>query len=55
MATSKSSGDLRPTSPISKGSREVRYLPYAFTEQGIAMLIGILNSDIAISMNIAIM
>lgn len=32
-----------------------RYLPYAFTEQGIAMLSGILNSDKAISMNIAIM
>jgi hypothetical protein len=30
-------------------------LPYAFTEQGIAMLSGLLNSDIAISMNIAIM
>jgi hypothetical protein len=32
-----------------------RYLPYAFTEQGIAMLSGILNSDKAINMNIAIM
>lgn len=30
-------------------------LPYAFTEQGIAMLSGILNSDRAINMNIAIM
>ena len=30
-------------------------LPYAFTEQGVAMLSGILNSDIAINMNIAIM
>lgn len=29
--------------------------PYAFTEQGVAMLSGIINSDIAISMNIAIM
>ncbi len=32
-----------------------KYMPYAFTEQGIAMLSGILNSDKAISMNIAIM
>lgn len=32
-----------------------RYMPYAFTEQGIAMLSGLLNSDIAISVNIAIM
>ena len=40
----------------SKGGRGgTRYLPYAFTEQGVAMLSGILNSDKAISMNIAIM
>ncbi len=33
----------------------LRYLPYAFTEQGVAMLSGILNSKIAIEVNIAIM
>jgi len=33
----------------------VRYMPYVFTEQGVAMLSGILNSDKAIEMNIAIM
>ena len=32
-----------------------RYLPYAFTEQGVAMLSGIINSKKAIQMNIAIM
>ena len=32
-----------------------RYLPYAFTEQGVAMLSGVLNSDKAINTNIAIM
>ena len=32
-----------------------KFMPYAFTEQGVAMLSGILNSDKAISMNIAIM
>lgn len=32
-----------------------KYLPFAFTEQGLAMLSGILNSDIAIYVNIAIM
>jgi hypothetical protein len=32
-----------------------RYAPYAFTEQGVAMLSGILNSDRAINVNIAIM
>ena len=32
-----------------------RKLPYAFTEQGVAMLSGLLHSDIAIEANIAIM
>jgi len=32
-----------------------RKLPYAFTEQGVAMLSGLINSDIAISVNIGIM
>ena len=35
--------------------RPVTALPYAFTEQGVAMLSGVINSDKAISMNIAIM
>ncbi len=37
------------------GKRPHTALPFAFTEQGIAMLSGILNSDKAINMNIAIM
>jgi len=40
------------TSKIRGGSR---YTPFAFTEQGVAMLSGILNSDKAIDVNIAIM
>lgn len=32
-----------------------RYLPFAFTEQGIAMLSSVLNSERAIGVNIAIM
>ena len=32
-----------------------RYIPYAFTEQGVAMLSGILNSEKAIQINISIM
>ncbi len=32
-----------------------RYLPYVFTEQGVAMLSGVLNSPKAIQVNIAIM
>ena len=35
--------------------RNTKITPYAFTEQGVAMLSGILNSDKAIAMNIAIM
>jgi hypothetical protein len=33
----------------------IRWLPYAFTEQGLAMLSGVLNSDVAIEVNISIM
>ncbi len=32
-----------------------RYLPFAFTEQGVAMLSSVLNSDKAVDVNIAIM
>jgi phage regulator Rha-like protein len=46
---------LRLQTETSKGRGGTRYLPYAFTEQGVAMLSGILNSDKAINMNIAIM
>lgn len=38
-----------------KRGQHTKYLPYAFTEQGVAMLSGILNSERAINMNIAIM
>ncbi len=40
---------------ISKGRGGNRHLPYAFTGQGVAMLSGVINSDKAINMNIAIM
>ena len=39
----------------SQSKRNTKITPYAFTEQGVAMLSGILNSDKAIAMNIAIM
>jgi phage regulator Rha-like protein len=39
----------------SQSKRNTNVTPYAFTEQGVAMLSGILNSDKAINMNIAIM
>ncbi len=36
-------------------NRTDKYLPYAFTEQGVAMLSGVLRSQKAVNMNIAIM
>lgn len=47
--------NLRLQIETSKGRGGTRYLPYAFTEQGLAMLSGILNSEKAIDVNIAIM
>lgn len=38
-----------------QNKRNATVTPFAFTEQGIAMLSGILNSDVAIHVNIAIM
>jgi phage regulator Rha-like protein len=35
--------------------KHLKYLPYAFTEQGVAMLSSVLNSERAIQVNIAIM
>ena len=47
---------LRCQIGISKPGRSGRrYLPYVFTEQGIAMLSGVLNSPRAIAVNIEIM
>ena len=47
---------LRSQIAISKRGRGGRrYLPYVFTEQGVAMLSGVLSSDIAIEVNINIM
>ena len=41
------------TSKKQRGGR--RYLPYAFTEQGVAMLSGVLNSPRAVKVNVEIM
>lgn len=40
---------------VTASRRNVRYLPYAFTEQGVAMLSSVLRSHRAIQVNIAIM
>ena len=44
-----------PGRVVSNRGRHVKYLPYAFTEQGVAMLSSVLNSERAIQVNIAIM
>jgi len=46
---------LRLHIETSKGRGGKRYLPKAFTEQGLAMLSGVLRSDKAINVNISIM
>ena len=54
--TSQASSRLRSqivTSNTRRGGR--RYLPYAFTEQGVAMLSSVLRSARAVEVNIAIM
>lgn len=38
-----------------KRGQHIKYLPYAFTEQGVAMLSSVLNSERAIQVNIQIM
>jgi len=57
METLENNSPLRfQIETLKKGrGQHSKYLPYAFTEQGIAMLSSVLNSDKAINMNIAIM
>ncbi len=54
FATLENSHSLR-SQIVTSNRGGVRYLPNAFTEQGVAMLSGMLHSDKAINMNIAIM
>ena len=55
--TKREDDSLRFQIGISKteGRGGRRYLPYAFTEQGVAMLSSVLNSERAVQVNIAIM
>jgi hypothetical protein len=46
---------LRSQSATSVGRGGRRYAPYVFTEQGVAMLSGVLRSETAVTVNIAIM
>lgn len=53
--TNKEYEGLRSQIVTSNGRGGRRYLPYVFTEQGIAMLSAVLHSDIAIQVSIHIM
>lgn len=53
--TKKEYRSLRSQSVTLKRGQHSKYLPYAFTEQGVAMLSSVLNSERAIKVNIAIM
>ena len=53
--TKKENLSLRSQNVTLKRGQHSKYLPFVFTEQGVAMLSSVLNSDRAIIMNIAIM
>ena len=57
IETSKRSNSLTSQDVNLKAGRgqHRKFMPYVFTEQGVTMLSGVLNSDKAINMNIAIM
>ena len=53
--TQKEWDNLRSQFAMSKNGRGgIRYLPYVFTEHGVMMLSGLLKSDIAVQVNVAI-
>ncbi|MBL7130963.1 MAG: ORF6N domain-containing protein [Candidatus Omnitrophica bacterium] len=53
--TKQEYGSLRRQIGTLKKGEHSKYLPYVFTEQGVAMLSSVLNSERAIHVNIAIM
>lgn len=55
VMSGKEGEPLRSQTVISKGKGGRRYIPYAFTEQGVAMLSSVLRSQRAVEVNIAIM
>lgn len=52
--TKEEFGNLRSQFVTSNKRGGTRYMPFAFTEQGVAMLSSILNSEVAIEINISI-
>jgi len=55
VTTSERKGLSRSQNVTLKRGQNVKYLPYAFTEQGVAMLSSVLRSSRAVEVNIAIM
>ncbi len=53
--SSKNRGSLRSQIVTLKRGQHLKYRPYAFTEQGVAMLSSVLRSERAVQVNIAIM
>jgi hypothetical protein len=53
--TTQENQSLRSQNVTLKRGRHSKYLPFAFTEQGVAMLSSVLNSERAIDVNIEIM
>ncbi len=53
--TKEESDSLRSQIVTLKRGQHSKYLPHAFTEQGVSMLSSVLNSDRAIEINIQIM
>lgn len=55
--TARETGSLRSQNVTLKNGRgrHRKYLPYAFTEQGVAMLSGVLRSQRAVQVNVEIM
>lgn len=55
VAEGRNLDSLRSQNAILKRGQHRKYRPYMFTEQGVAMLSSVLNSDRAVQVNIAIM
>jgi hypothetical protein len=55
FATSTKGGALRSQFVTLRRGQHPKYLPYAFTEQGVAMLSSVLRSERAVRVNVAIM
>lgn len=55
LKSGDASSDMRSQTVIASEKRNVRFRPYAFTEQGMAMLSSVLRSPRAVQVNIAIM